>query len=425
MVREEFSGVCAQCSPPPPQPTDILYHIRSSLLGGQLIATTDRNGNRIMSYVYSGDSLIASRDFYWAPASQVAWRHNAPSGSTEWGTTTDFAANGGVSRKETDPVGADMGTENPYSGGGGGGGNPSGDLTSRFADATDFSKCYMDGVRTPCGMVIKLWASDVVEVARDRTTYVRFKNPDTGEVRRVPAVLTRLSDGRLGYVPVGGSLDGRAYYGVFSDGAVGRGNIKSITDWSGIASLLAGQQQKGQTGQRKLDVNEENLKKWFVDTFSDLFNKCVQERINSYINSIKDKSQRKKVLDRLKSIEPFNLDKITIDGSLTRQEVIDKYHPALKDASKTNKFDPVKPENIGATVDTARNAIIIPKEIFTDPVNWQPYITGFGDNAHPDGTNPLFYMLAHEAGNLASAYLFSGDFYALGNPNAYSYEVDR
>jgi hypothetical protein len=61
-----------------------------------------------------------------------------------------------------------MGTDDPYQGCGCVNNNEnSGDLSSRYGDATDFSKCNVDGVQTPCSLVMKLWNADIVEPCPD------------------------------------------------------------------------------------------------------------------------------------------------------------------------------------------------------------------------------------------------------------------
>ncbi len=245
MVKEEISSVCPTCLPSSPGAD---YFIRSSVLGGQLVATLDNQGHKILSYVYADGQLIASRGDFYGQQGAVEWRHSAPSGSTQWRTYASFGGDGSVGRLELDPVGADAGTENPYLGSGGNENTqPNGDLTSRLADIADFSRCYLDGIRMPCSITFK--NSDAVERGTDGVRTISFRNHDTGEVRYRLGTRQLLPDGGWGYVPIGARFDEGNYFSVSIGGdAKGIGRIHAI---AGQDSWFSG---SGRSGPQKSGV---------------------------------------------------------------------------------------------------------------------------------------------------------------------------
>jgi YD repeat-containing protein len=82
------------------------YYLRSSVLGGQIIAEFDQAGSRKAGSVYLHGMKIADQT-----SSVVTWRSVNPV-TGNWLTTN---ASRSVTRTEMDPLGADVGTSNPYS----------------------------------------------------------------------------------------------------------------------------------------------------------------------------------------------------------------------------------------------------------------------------------------------------------------------
>ena len=239
MVKESFAATCPSCVPQSPV---VAYYIRSSLLGGQVVATVNDQGQRQWSYVYANGELIASRCDAYGYQGAVEWRHGAPSGSSEWRTYPNFGADGITERTEVDPVDADVGTDDPYVGGdGANNGEQNGDLTSRLADASDFSRCNLDGIRMPCPIALK--NSDAVESARPSFVTLRFRNQNNPKdvIYRLGA-LRSLPDGGRGYVPLGARFDEGNYFSVSLAGnALGIGRIHAVSVQS-LGSLTGGPQ---------------------------------------------------------------------------------------------------------------------------------------------------------------------------------------
>lgn len=87
--------------------TTTLYEVRSSVLGGALLQNLDTQGASTFNYIYSnGGSLIAK-----GTTSAMTFVNYDPVTSTEQESVANASA---VTRAELDPVGADVGTTNPY-----------------------------------------------------------------------------------------------------------------------------------------------------------------------------------------------------------------------------------------------------------------------------------------------------------------------
>jgi hypothetical protein len=205
MVREEIFNTCQTCVPQPLN-TQIYYYIRSSLLGGEVFATANNQGNQLWGFAYGDGGLIGSKAFDAQQGATVfGWKMETPTGSSELTTYSDFGTTGNVSRVEKDPVGANMGLEDPYIGGAGINNNDeSGDLTSRYSSAKYWGRCYLDGIRVRCGLF-------VAEIG------VRAPNETAKRViwdgKKTRAFFRAYGDGYAGYVPVNGRYLGRGDVG--------------------------------------------------------------------------------------------------------------------------------------------------------------------------------------------------------------------
>jgi hypothetical protein len=222
----------AYCNTCPPPTSNATYYVRSSLLGGQPVAVVNRQAETKWRYVYANGELIASSGNGYAGSSGIEWRHDTPSGSGIFRTYASFGADGVVERTELDPVRADVGTENPYTGGGGAGSPNSGDLTSRLADATDFSRCSRDGFLMPCERVLNPGVEDTIKgIGHERNVRpVCFQDPDTGEVKCKLGIYDSLPDGGHGYVPIGAKfLEGDWIDVDLGDGDTGGGRVRSTS----------------------------------------------------------------------------------------------------------------------------------------------------------------------------------------------------
>ena len=72
----------------------------------------DAAGQKVKGYVYGGGTLLAEQELYpSAPGTyNVTWQHSNP-GSASWVETDSDRV---VGRRELDPLGADVGTYDPY-----------------------------------------------------------------------------------------------------------------------------------------------------------------------------------------------------------------------------------------------------------------------------------------------------------------------
>ncbi len=229
MLIEDPVFSCSNCPAPTPNPT---YYIRSTVLEGAPVATVNRQAQPLLRYVYANRELIGSIvDDAGTPVFE--WRHSAPSGSSVWKTYANFGNEGGVSRTEIDPVGADVGTDNPYRGGSSAGGNPSsGDITSRLADASDFSRCSINGMRALCSVALKGAAAGALDRDPGReVSVIRLKGEEYGEYRYMLGINAALGDGSRGWVPLGASIvEGNRVWFQFDGGAIGRGLAQLIPE---------------------------------------------------------------------------------------------------------------------------------------------------------------------------------------------------
>ncbi|MBA3242041.1 MAG: PD40 domain-containing protein, partial [Acidobacteria bacterium] len=86
-----------------------VYYLRSSVLGGQVVAEIDAAGLKKKGEVYLGGEKLAEQDASISPGAVRWWHADAARGSF---VETDV--NGIVTRRELDPLGADVGTTDPY-----------------------------------------------------------------------------------------------------------------------------------------------------------------------------------------------------------------------------------------------------------------------------------------------------------------------
>jgi len=89
------------------QTSTITYYLRSTALGGKVVAELDQTGYKRKGYIYAGGMQIATQDI-WNPGydGQVTWETTSPATGSIY--LSDSAHN--VIRKELDPLGADVNT---------------------------------------------------------------------------------------------------------------------------------------------------------------------------------------------------------------------------------------------------------------------------------------------------------------------------
>jgi RHS repeat-associated protein len=90
--------------------TSTTYYVRSSVLGGQVVADVDASGNRLRGYVYMGGQLLAMQD---QSNSRVLWVHEDPVTKGKRTTNSSGAVVNGV---EMDPWGSEVSSFSQSSG---------------------------------------------------------------------------------------------------------------------------------------------------------------------------------------------------------------------------------------------------------------------------------------------------------------------
>ena len=122
------------------------YKIRSSVLGGQIIAELTSTGAKQTGYVYANGRLIARQQF-----GSVTWVHFSPTNLSERWTNTSGQLAGA---SEYDPAHSAVGLDDP---GPGPDGTSADLLYPRNGDPSDLSGgCTIDGMVAPCSVAMSL-----------------------------------------------------------------------------------------------------------------------------------------------------------------------------------------------------------------------------------------------------------------------------
>ncbi len=170
--------------------TSAIYYLRSSVLGGRLIAEYNSQGERQTSYAYAGGEVLAVVQGVNTGSPFLRWQHQNP----VTGDARETDATGKV-RAEThlDPGGANVGPQSPF--GSGEAGDPSeGGMSQASVDARVAQlvpgwggpQCNVNNVSACCGLVEGLMSSGAGEQCPDN---------DCGP-RSVRVIITYLSGRR-------------------------------------------------------------------------------------------------------------------------------------------------------------------------------------------------------------------------------------
>jgi YD repeat-containing protein len=199
-----------------PSASNTTYYLKSSALGGSIVSELSSAGVRQKGYVYAGGEVLAEQE-----GGHVRWWHGDPHGGSFQKWDENHAM---TEQAENDPTGVDVGASNPYENTGG---DP--DLTGEGVSLVPddpSGRCRVDGLPFSCARLGTLFRMDAVLLAPVETfRALRFRNHETGEVRRV---LGEYSAQFGGYLPVGVSnlRGGTAEYVFnFGDGAMGIGHL--------------------------------------------------------------------------------------------------------------------------------------------------------------------------------------------------------
>jgi YD repeat-containing protein len=87
------------------------YSVYSAALGGMKLFELSPSGQKVKGYIYGSGGLLAKQEIYLATnGSEVKWRQTNP-GSASW---VETASNRVFERQEMDPLGAEVGTFDPF-----------------------------------------------------------------------------------------------------------------------------------------------------------------------------------------------------------------------------------------------------------------------------------------------------------------------
>ncbi|HEX8118155.1 MAG TPA: hypothetical protein VF521_12850, partial [Pyrinomonadaceae bacterium] len=106
-ARREERSVRSLNNGAPQTTVETTYYVRSSVLGGAVVAEFDGQGQRQKGYVYAGGERVAKQ---WA--GYLYWQYEEPvGGSSREGSTQGYLYGGAT---ELDPLGEDVGAADPY-----------------------------------------------------------------------------------------------------------------------------------------------------------------------------------------------------------------------------------------------------------------------------------------------------------------------
>jgi hypothetical protein len=188
--------------------TGTTYYLRSSVLGGQVIAEYDGQGNRQNEYLYAGGVKVIRQAS--GQVSGLFWQHQNP----VTGDLMETDGQGVVAAKETlDPTGVSVEDSDPFTppaGGGGDEGLTQGQMDGRFAQLLPSSmggagQCSIDGIQVGCGLVNTVLSTGAGVQCPDNDCgphgYSWTINGMT--IRGVTQPFQAFADGYSGYLPAG------------------------------------------------------------------------------------------------------------------------------------------------------------------------------------------------------------------------------
>src|SRR5205814_6282766 len=94
--------------------TTTTYYLRSSVLGGRVVAEYNSSGARQSSYAWAGGEVLAQQTGVDTGSPQLRWEHLNP--VTGDGRETDTSGRA-VRATHLDPTGVDVGESDPFSSG--------------------------------------------------------------------------------------------------------------------------------------------------------------------------------------------------------------------------------------------------------------------------------------------------------------------
>lgn len=194
------------------------YFVSSSVLGGKTIAEVDQWGQRQKSFIHEGSRLIATQ-----LQGNVRWQHQKP----VVGSQHESTAAGLLSLKsEPEPMGVNMGLEDPYLTEEGEAPNP--DVPSLVGGSAGVGssglRCTLDGARFDCEQLGFLNDIGAARPCQNNDCGPRAVfNPITRR-RELTPLTTNPNSGQLGYWPNGPNGPGTVFDGW--------GNARVVSGWT-------------------------------------------------------------------------------------------------------------------------------------------------------------------------------------------------
>jgi YD repeat-containing protein len=167
----------------------ILYEIRSTVLGARVISEVHGQGVQTKGFVYANGNKLARQTF-----NEVTWVHEAPDATGEW------ESNGIVMRTlELDPLGDDVGVDDPSAAGDGLGDYPN------HGDPADFDTgCTLDGGPIACEILGRWFSRNRINILAKLTARDFPRTPSTFPTTQI--TLADIIRGALEDLPIAGDL---------------------------------------------------------------------------------------------------------------------------------------------------------------------------------------------------------------------------
>ena len=143
--------------------SDYHYYLRSSVLGGSIITDVYQNGQKVKGYVYANGEVLAEQ-----ANNTVEWRHDNPLTGSRGGSGV---SGGYVTTIEADPMGVNVGVEDPTIDPDPEGFQPEQEVWAWKGSGASSGGCNLDGVEVDCALVQSL---------NDMGTAIRCPNNDCG-----------------------------------------------------------------------------------------------------------------------------------------------------------------------------------------------------------------------------------------------------
>jgi len=201
--------------------TVVSFYLRSSVLGGSVIAEYDAGGVRQNAYVFAGGEILVQQQRLGDGTTRLMWQHLNP--LTGDGLNTD-AQGVALGRTTVDPMGVNLGDTDPFvSGGDPGGGDGEGmsqsaidRMVAALIPGFGGPTCKVDGMVTGCRLAFGALSSGAgVLLSPGASTTPRMV---VYQGQSVLAIYRATYDGYQGFIPVNASYTGNGNFVAINQG---------------------------------------------------------------------------------------------------------------------------------------------------------------------------------------------------------------